>query len=79
VEALNALDDVVGHGLHYKSRDGCVLPLGAAAASVRDAAHASAPLAVRVQLDSINAMPIHRTRPGAAASHSGLTPPILAG
>jgi len=24
-------------------------------------------------------MPIHRTRPGAAASHSGLTPPILAG
>jgi hypothetical protein len=46
--------------------------------SVRDAAHASAPLAVRVQLASTNAMPIHRVHPGAAASHSGLTPPILA-
>jgi hypothetical protein len=47
--------------------------------SVRDAADALTPLAVRVQLASTNAMSTHRTHPGAAASHSDLTPPILAG
>jgi len=56
-----------------------VSPRGAAAASVRDVAHASASLAVRGQVASTNVMPIHRTHPDAAASHSGLTPPILAG
>ncbi len=71
VEALDALDDVVGHEAHCKSHDDCVSPLCYAAGSAR--------LAVRVQLDSTNAMPFHRTPPGVAAIHSGLTPPILAG
>jgi len=79
VEALNTLADVVGHGWHCRSRDECVSPLAAAAVSARDADHASARLAIRVQVDPTNVVSIHRTHPGAAASHSGLTPPILAG
>jgi len=78
-EAFDALDDIVGHGLQHKSCDECVSLLGVAAVSARDADHASAALALWAQVDSTTVMSIHRTHPGAAASHSGLTPPILAG
>ena len=47
--------------------------------SMHEANPASANLAVQVQLDSTNAMLTHRTHCGVAASHSSLTPPVLAG
>jgi hypothetical protein len=48
-------------------------------ASAHDIDRASAALAVQVQVDATNAMSTHGTSSGAAARHSGLTPPILAG
>jgi hypothetical protein len=78
-KALDALDNVVGHEVHHKSHDDCVLPLCAAVVSARDAEPASAPLAVPVQVASTNAMSTPSTHSGAVASHLALTPPLLAG